>query len=80
MSTVVVELREQLLAWERELESREGTVVAWEDGLVALMYPRKGAHGMQRRACLGRGYPTGLSGQDALLQPAASTPLTSIRF
>jgi hypothetical protein len=25
----------QLLALERELDSREGTVVAWEDGLVA---------------------------------------------
>jgi hypothetical protein len=33
-SVVVVELQEQLLAWERELESREGTVAVQEDGLA----------------------------------------------
>jgi hypothetical protein len=33
-SVVVVELQEQLLAWERELESREGTVAAQDDGLA----------------------------------------------
>jgi hypothetical protein len=32
---VAVELREQLLARERELESREGSIATWEDGLVA---------------------------------------------
>jgi hypothetical protein len=32
---VVVELRGQLLAGERELNSREGAIVAWEDGLAA---------------------------------------------
>jgi hypothetical protein len=35
MSAVAVELREQLLAEERELESREVAIAAWEDGLVA---------------------------------------------
>jgi hypothetical protein len=30
-----VELREQLHARERELESKEGAIAAWEDGLVA---------------------------------------------
>jgi hypothetical protein len=34
-SAAAVELQEQLLAWERELESREGAVAAWVDGLVA---------------------------------------------
>jgi hypothetical protein len=32
---VVVELQDQLLARERELDSQEGTIVTWEDGLVA---------------------------------------------
>jgi hypothetical protein len=34
-SAMVVELQEQLLARERELDSREGTLMAWEYGLVA---------------------------------------------
>jgi hypothetical protein len=34
-SAVVGELRGQLLAWERELDSREGAISVWEDGLVA---------------------------------------------
>jgi hypothetical protein len=29
------ELREQLLTRERELDSREGAIAAWVDGLVA---------------------------------------------
>jgi hypothetical protein len=32
---VAVELREQLLARERELDSREGTISMWENGLAA---------------------------------------------
>jgi hypothetical protein len=32
---VVVELQEQLLARERELDSQEGVIVAWEKGLAA---------------------------------------------
>jgi hypothetical protein len=35
MSTVVVKLREQLLAKERELKSREDVVMMWEDDLAA---------------------------------------------
>jgi hypothetical protein len=31
---VAIELQEQLLAWERELDSREGALTMWEDGLV----------------------------------------------
>jgi hypothetical protein len=31
---VAIQLREQLLAGERELESREGAIAAWEDGLA----------------------------------------------
>jgi hypothetical protein len=33
-STVAIELQAQLLAWETELESRKGTIAAWEDGLA----------------------------------------------
>jgi hypothetical protein len=32
---VSIELQEQLIAWERELDSREGTIIVWEEGLVA---------------------------------------------
>jgi hypothetical protein len=32
---LVIELREQLLARERELHSKEGIITVWEDGLVA---------------------------------------------
>jgi hypothetical protein len=32
---MAIELQEQLLAWGRELGSREGTITAWEEGLVA---------------------------------------------
>jgi hypothetical protein len=35
---VDVELQEKLLAQKRELDSREGAIVAWEEGLVA--FPR----------------------------------------
>jgi hypothetical protein len=35
MSVVAAELQEQLLTQERELDSREGTIAAWEDGLAA---------------------------------------------
>jgi hypothetical protein len=31
---VAIELQEQLLAWERELDSREGAIILWEDGLA----------------------------------------------
>jgi hypothetical protein len=33
---VAVELQGQLLAWERVLDSREGAIAMWEDGLAAL--------------------------------------------
>jgi hypothetical protein len=32
---VAAEMHEKLLARERELDSREGTITAWKDGLVA---------------------------------------------
>jgi hypothetical protein len=32
---VILELEEQLLTWERELDSREGAIITWEEGLVA---------------------------------------------
>jgi hypothetical protein len=35
MLTVPIELWEQLLPRERELESREGAILAWQDGLAA---------------------------------------------
>jgi hypothetical protein len=34
-SSVADKLWEQLLARERDLDSREGTIAAWEDGLLA---------------------------------------------
>jgi hypothetical protein len=34
--TVTIELQGQLLARERELDSREGAMVMWEEGLAAL--------------------------------------------
>jgi hypothetical protein len=37
-SVVVVELWEQLLARETELESMEGAIAAWEDGLVTFKH------------------------------------------
>jgi hypothetical protein len=33
---VAVELQAQLLARERELDSREGAIITWEEGLAAL--------------------------------------------
>jgi hypothetical protein len=35
MSMVAAELQEQLLTWERELDSSEGAIDSWEDGLMA---------------------------------------------
>jgi hypothetical protein len=35
LHAVAVELEEQLLAHERELDSREGAIIMWEEGLVA---------------------------------------------
>jgi hypothetical protein len=32
---VAIKLQKQLLARERELDSREGAIVMWEDGLAA---------------------------------------------
>jgi hypothetical protein len=33
-STVVAELQEHLLARERELDSREGAIITWEESLL----------------------------------------------
>jgi hypothetical protein len=38
VSVVVAELQEQLLTWERQLDSREGTIAAWVDGLAPSEY------------------------------------------
>jgi hypothetical protein len=42
---VAIELQGQLLAWERELDSREGTIAMWEEGLAVFMHAWGGAHG-----------------------------------
>jgi hypothetical protein len=34
---VVVELQEQLHAQKRELDSRDGTIIVWEEGLAAFV-------------------------------------------
>jgi hypothetical protein len=41
---VAVELQEQLLARERELESREGAITAWEDGFMTFEHALGGVH------------------------------------
>jgi hypothetical protein len=35
---VAIELQEQLLAQERELDSRGGVITVWEDGLAVFEY------------------------------------------
>jgi hypothetical protein len=35
VSVVAIELQVQLLARERELDSKKGAIMEWEDGLVA---------------------------------------------
>jgi hypothetical protein len=35
LHAVPIELQEQLLSRERELDSQEGAIIAWEEGLVA---------------------------------------------
>jgi chromosome segregation ATPase len=44
MSVVAIELREQLLAWERELESREEAIASREDGLAAFEHALERVH------------------------------------
>jgi hypothetical protein len=47
MSALVDELQVQLLAWERELDSRDGVIIASEDGLAT-------SESAFTRACLER--------------------------
>jgi hypothetical protein len=35
---VAIELQEQLLAQDRELDSREGAIIVWEEGLAAFAH------------------------------------------
>jgi hypothetical protein len=39
---MIVEQQEELLAWERELESHEGTIIAWEESLMAFAHVLRG--------------------------------------
>jgi hypothetical protein len=32
---VITELQEQLLAWDRGLDSRDGAIIAWEERVIA---------------------------------------------
>jgi hypothetical protein len=41
---VTVELQEQLLAWEWELDSREGAIITWEEGLAAFAHVLEEVH------------------------------------
>jgi hypothetical protein len=43
-SVVAVELQEKLLARERELDSREGAIALWDDGLAAFKHALGKAH------------------------------------
>jgi hypothetical protein len=38
LHAVTVELQGQLLAQERELDSYEGAIISWEEGLVAFVH------------------------------------------
>jgi hypothetical protein len=78
MPVMVDKLWEQLLTQERELDSREGIIAVWEDGLAA------SEHALGR-ACVERdaecAQAQATSRTTALgympLLPAPSTPLTS---
>jgi hypothetical protein len=39
LHAVIVKTQEQLLARERELDSRESTIIAWEEGLTSFARP-----------------------------------------
>jgi hypothetical protein len=41
---VVIELQEQLFARERQLDSREGGIIAWEEGLAAFAHMLREVH------------------------------------
>jgi hypothetical protein len=34
----IAELQEQLLAWEQEVDSQEGAIIAWEEGLMVVAH------------------------------------------
>jgi hypothetical protein len=63
MLAAVVELREQLLAREKELERKEGAITAWEDGVPVF----EGPLGTQRQSRPGRGCSAGLPWPDVCL-------------
>jgi hypothetical protein len=81
-SAMAVELLEQLLARDKELDSRECAIIVWEDGLAALEHAlgracmerdaeRTQAEAAQHRTTLLERVP---------LPPSPSTPLTSTEF
>jgi hypothetical protein len=68
-STVIVELREQLLAWERELDERENALVARLNGVVEV----KRALGRVRMECDADHDRAGAVQQDYRARLCAST-------
>jgi hypothetical protein len=66
---VIAELQDQLLAQERELDSREGTIIMWEESLSTFAR-------VLREACTGRDASHALGGTircDYLAQVSASS-------
>jgi hypothetical protein len=78
MLVVAIKLGEQLLSWERELDSREGTIVVCEDGLAASERPLGECAWNVTLSASGSRLPgrTTLPGRVPLL-PAPNTPSTS---
>jgi hypothetical protein len=79
MLVVAIELQEQLLAQEVELDSREGTIIMWEDGLAASEHALGGG---RARNVMSSAPRLRLSGRTTLLGhvpllSTSSTPLTS---
>jgi hypothetical protein len=78
MSVMVDKLWEQLLTQQRELDSREGIIAVWEDGLAASEHALGRAcveHDAECAQAQATGRTTTLGYMPLL--PAPSTPLTS---
>jgi hypothetical protein len=46
LHAVTIELEGQLLAWDRELDSRKGAIVVWQEGLATFVHAWGGADRM----------------------------------
>jgi hypothetical protein len=69
MSAMVIDLQEQLLVWERELDSRENALIAWEDDLATT----ERTPGRARKECITECDRTEAVRQDYRARMCAST-------